>query len=172
MANITFTALAPEALGADAGFRVGRQPSIFVNGVRFRIRKYELGRWQGTEQDEKSVSIMLYGNESSESGDANIFAEGISVNRFLRKEVVFNADGKMLYLARATFGEELRRHLDTLGRRADDERFLNATPDKVAQHILAFFKDKEIVCTEIPDLFRKDKEGRLYGVTFVQFSFA
>lgn len=172
MANITFTALAPDALGADAGFRVGRQQSVFVNGLRFRVRKYELGRWSGTAQDEKSVSIMLYVNEASEAGDANIFPEGISVNRFLRQEVVFTSDGKMKCVPRATFGEEFRRHLDTLGRREDDERFLNATPDKVAQHILAFFKDKEIVCTEIPDLFRKDKEGRLYGVTFVQFSFA
>ena len=172
MANITFTVLAPEELGTNAGFRVGRQQSVFVNGLRFRIRKYELGRWQGTEQDENSVSIMLYGNEASEAGDANIFPEGISVNRFLRQEVVFTAEGKLQCIPRATFGEELRRHLDTLGRREDDDRFLNATPDRVAQHILTFFKGKEIVCTEIPGLFRKDKQGRLYAVKFVQFSFA
>lgn len=165
MANIIFTQEAPSA---EMRFRIGREQSLFQNGVQFSIALYQLGRWSGTSQDEGSQSIVLVGKLP----DGSEIPEVISVNRFLRKKILFDADGKMKVVPTATFADELRSHLELLGRDETDSRYLKGSADQVAKHILSFFAGKTLLCTLIPGLFGKDKEGRLYDASFVQFSFA
>lgn len=173
MANIAFSALNLSDMTAEDGFRVGRPVSVFVNGLTVVNTGYELGRWSGIQQDEHSISILMRFGQVTAAGDPPTpLTEGISVNRFLRKQVCFDAEGRMRVIPVATFGDDLRAHIEKLGRRSDNDQFLNGTPDEVAKHIMRFFEGKTIVCTLIPDLFGKAKDGRLYAREFIQFSFA
>ena len=173
MANILFTALTPTEVTVEDGFRAGRPVSVYVNGLTVVCTSYELGRWQGVQQDEHSVSILLHFGQVTAAGDPPTpLTEGISVNRFLRKQVCFDAEGRMKVVPVATFGDDLRAHIEALGRRTDNDQYINGSPDEVAKHVMKFFEGKTIVCTLIPDLFGKAKDGRLYARNFIQFSFA
>ena len=173
MANILFSALAPTEVTADDGFRAGRPVSVFVNGLTIVNTGYQLGRWSGIQQDEHSVSILLNFGQVTQAGDPPTeLTEGISVNRFLRKQICFDSEGRLKAVSIATFGDDLRAHIEKLGRRPDNDQFVNGSPDEVAKHIMKFFEGKTIICTLLPDLFGKDKGGRLYQRNLIQFSFA
>ena len=159
MANIKFIA---ESANPSKGFRVGRTPSVLIGGVEFTITGYELGRYSGTTQDANSQSILL----------KTSVGESVNINRFLNSDrIFFDADGKIFKTQLCSFAPQLHELCSKIGRRPDDDSYLVGTAEDVAKRFVEFFNDKTIVVEDVNDVFRKDKEGRLYAPTVVKFSF-
>lgn len=176
MANIIFTPYEnPSEVPTTAGFKIGRKPSVFVNGLRFRVTSYKIGYYSGSAQDtSKSYSIGLLCVQDGDTTNTVFNAdEVLNPNRLLRSKPRLNAEGLLRVVDNSTFGGELSQFLvNTLGRREDDPTFVNGTPEQVGSAIVRFFDGKVVACKNIPDVFDRDRNGRLFAVDAIQFSIA
>lgn len=156
MANYNFTF----SEGQDGKFKIGRKPSVLVNGAEFTLTKCVTGVWQNadgtTANKDGAVSIRFLTSLSENLDDA------INLTKLLgRRRIVYNDAGRASILYDFEQHDLLEKFLlNTIGRDADDSRFLKGTAKEIGEKILDFFKDKTFVVEEVPDVFFKEtKDG-------------
>lgn len=157
---------------SNKGFRIGREQSVYVNNVTFKVTGVEYGSYKVVEDGSEKVSS--YANTAQSIRLQTDLGEPIPVSRFLTKRcALYDSDGKARVVEGCTFKAQLREHLEKLGRRADDPSMLKGSVEDVGNSILEFFKNKVVVCHEIEGL-AKDKNGLLQPrlSPFIQFEFA
>lgn len=150
MAGFTFT-----TTSGDGRFRIGRKPSVLVNGAEFTLTQVVTGIWQEGEKilnKDGSNSIRFATSLSSDLEDA------INLNKFLtRRRVVYNSSGRAQILYDCEFHNELMKFIeDKIGRDSADSTCLVGTAKEVGEKILKeFFASKTLVCEEVTDVFFK-----------------
>lgn len=152
---------------ATKGFKMGRTPSLFVNNVTFQITGTKFGNYTvdgvATKNADKAQAILF----------TTSVGEDLALNRLLRnRRVVYDKDGTAQILPAFREQAELSQHLESLGRREDDETMLKGSVSDVAKHALKFFEGKTLICIEVPALVRDDK-GKLVApfAPIIQFGF-
>ena len=142
------------------GFRLGFKPSVFVNGVTFKVTGYKLGSYEVTA-DDGTKSASKYADKAQNIIFTTDVGEDLPLNRLLHKrKVCYDRDNKAVVVASCDFQQDLLRHLESLGRRPNDDAMLVGSAKAVAEHALAFFKDKSIYSHE-HDLLVRDKNNKL-----------
>lgn len=156
MANFNFTF----SEGQDGKFKIGRKPSVLINGAEFKLTQCVTGVWKGADgaivNKDGAVSVRFLTSLSDKLDDA------INLNKLLgRRRIVYNDSGRASVLYDFEQHELLEKFLlNTIGRDADDSRFLKGTAKEIGEKILDFFKDKTFVVEEVPDIFFKEmKDG-------------
>jgi hypothetical protein len=145
-------------------FRLGRQPSVFVNGAEFTFTGYRLGNYTvdgaSTKYSAKAQAFEL----------TTSLGENISSSRLIKgRRVLYDAEGKLVVIQATNFGPILEKFLvETFGRDEKESEYLNATAEQVAQKTLEFFQGKTIIVAGL-SLFDKDENGRMFSTVGVQF---
>lgn len=160
------------AADTNKGFRIGREQSLFASNVVFTITGVKFGNYRITRDDGK-VEDTKYASTSQIILFTTSLGEDLPLNRLLNKRrIIYDKDGHASVVESCDFKAQLRQHLESLGRRDDAPDMLKGTVEEVANHALKFFKDKELICNEVPGLGRDDK-NRLVPLLApcIQFSF-
>lgn len=156
-------------------FRAIGRPSLFVEGVGFKLTGVVTGTWrdaQGKVLNKEGRESIRFQTSLSDSEDGQI-----SLTRFFQRFVAYDANRKLKVLNRSDFTQELSEFLSkNVGFDETDPTLFKGTAKEVGEKALTFFTDKTIVCKPVADIFFRntdDKGNERYDAPYepvIQFS--
>lgn len=148
-----------EPTTGDGKFRIGRKPSIFVNGAEFTLTAVVTGIWRNDAGDpinkDDANSIRFKTSLSDDIDDT------LNINKLLnRRRIVYDADGHASILFDFEGHNDLMNFLEKeIGRDEKNAVLLNGTAKSVGERVLDFYKDTVFVVKEVECFFKSIKDG-------------
>lgn len=161
------------AADPNKGFRIGREQSVFVGNVTFKVTGVKFGNYQLVE-DGQAPKDTKYASTSQAILFTTDAGEDLPLSRLLNKRrIIYDKEGHAILVESCDFKAKLREHLETLGRREDDSAMLKGSVKEVADKALEFFNGKTLRVIEVEGFGRDDK-NRLVPLLSpcIQFTFA
>lgn len=148
-----------EPTTGEGKFRIGRKPSVFINGAEFTLTEVITGVWKdetGTIINKDDSNSIRFKTSLSQDID-----DSLNIKKLLDgRRIVYDADGHASILYDFEGHADLLNFIEKeIGRDKDNAVLLNGTAKSVGEKILDFYKGKTFVVKEVEVFFKTIKDG-------------